>query len=246
MIKRIESPALLVRSVPYGEADVVATFFTLTIGKVSAIVRGARRSTKRFGGALEPIHELFVTLEDRGRELCTLKEARVAVPRLGIVGDLDAMETAGRALRWVRHLCPFRTPEEEAWRSLGVLLGRLDVAGGGAVGPALLAVFGLELLQSVGYGLELERCVRCGKACPPSRPAFLDAASGGLVCMSCGGARRTIAAEVRVAALHVLALLRSEASAQAADRLTRDHANELLAVVEEVMAAHADFDHGRP
>ena len=39
--KRVESAALLVRSVPYGEADIVATFFTEESGKLSAIVRGA-------------------------------------------------------------------------------------------------------------------------------------------------------------------------------------------------------------
>ena len=109
--KRVESAALLVRSVPYGEADIVATFFTEEGGKLSAIVRGARKSTKRFGGALEPIHELFVTLEDRGKELCVLKEARIGRARTGITSDLDAMEAAGQALRWVRHLCPARTPE---------------------------------------------------------------------------------------------------------------------------------------
>ena len=105
------SAALLVRSVAYGEADIIATFFTETDGKVSAVVRGARRSTKRFGGALEPIHELVVTVDDKGRELCTLKEARIGRAREGIVKSLDTMDAAGRALRWVRHLCPARIPE---------------------------------------------------------------------------------------------------------------------------------------
>jgi DNA repair protein RecO (recombination protein O) len=66
-VKRIETAALLVRSVAYGEADLIATFFTETDGKLSAMIRGARRSTKRFGGALEPIHELHVVLDDKGK-----------------------------------------------------------------------------------------------------------------------------------------------------------------------------------
>src|SRR5205085_1582572 len=106
----IESSGLLVRAVAFGEADLIATFFTETDGKLSAIVRGARRSSKRFGGSLEPMHELFLVLEDKGKELCTLKEAKIARARQGLTSDLDAMEAAGRALRWVRHLCPARTP----------------------------------------------------------------------------------------------------------------------------------------
>jgi DNA repair protein RecO (recombination protein O) len=231
-VKRIESAALLVRSVAYGEADLIATFFTETDGKLAAIVRGARRSTKRFGGALEPIHELLLTLEDKGKELCVLKEARITRPREGIVSDLDLMDAAGRALRWVRHLCPARTAEPSAWASLRALLDVLD-----AHFPPLqhLAVFGFGLLADVGYAIDFERCVRCGKACPAGRPAFLDAGGGGLVCMTCGGARRTISPALRVLALR--------AQAREPDlRMTPGEASELLALIEEAMSAHADFD----
>lgn len=231
-MKRIESAALLVRSVAYGEADLIATFFTETDGKLSAMIRGARRSTKRFGGALEPIHELSIVLDDKGKELCVLKEARIVRPREGIVSDLDLMDAAGRALRWVRHLCPARTPEPSAWDSLRALLDVLD-----AQFPPLqhLAVFGLGLLADVGYAIDFERCVRCGKPCPDGRPAFVDAAGGGLVCMTCGGARRTIGRELRALALRAQArepgLVMSPAQA-----------SELIAIAEDAMSAHADFD----
>lgn len=234
-MKKIESAALLVRSVPYGEADLVATFFTEQTGKVAAIVRGARRSSKRFAGALEPIHELFVTLEDKGKELCVLKEARIAQPRLGITSDLDTMEAAGHALRWVRHLCPARTPEPGAWASLRELLDVLDARRAADAPVAThLGGFGLRLLADVGYGVELSRCVRCGRACPEGRPAYVDAAGGGLVCSSCGGARRTMPGELREAALR---LARGETVA-----LSPREAAALVDLVEEAMAVHAGFD----
>jgi DNA repair protein RecO (recombination protein O) len=237
VIRRIDSAALLVRSVPYGEADVIATFFTLESGKVSAIVRGARRSTKRFGGALEPIHELEVTLEDKGRELCVLKEARIRRPRTGISSSLEAMEAAGQALRWIRHLCPARTPEPAAWGSIEGLLDSLDVLDsqrGVQAARQELAIFGLRLLGNMGYALELARCIRCGRPCPEGRSAFLDAERGGIVCTSCGGARRTIIGELRA--------LAAAAQRGGAVVLTREAAGEIIEIVEEAMAAHAGFD----
>jgi DNA repair protein RecO (recombination protein O) len=238
-VRRIETPALLVRGVPHGESDLVATFFTETDGKLAAIVRGARRSTKRFGGALEPMHEVSLVLEDKGRDLCVLKEARVTRPRLGLTSDLDAMEAAGRALRWVRHLCPSRTPEPAAWARLRELLDLLD-ARGGAPDLSHLATFGLLLLAEVGYALDWERCVRCGRPCPAGKPAMIDAAGGGLVCTTCGGARRTIQGVVREAA--------ARAQRRSPDAvMTRPQANEILAIVEDAMATHTDFDAlGRP
>ncbi len=234
MIRRIDSPALLVRSVPYGEADVVATFFTEEHGKLSAIVRGARKSTKRFGGALEPIHGLFVSLEDKGKELCVLKEARIERPRTGLASSLEAMETAGQALRWIRHLCPFRTPEPEAWRSLVALLEALDTPGEPAELRTRLATFGLQLLTDMGYALELERCIRCGTPCPEGRSAFVDASAGGIVCTSCGGARRTISGELRALAVR--------AQRGGLVPLSWALAGTLIEIAEEAMAAHAGFD----
>jgi DNA repair protein RecO (recombination protein O) len=231
VIKQVRSPALLVRSVPYGESDLIATFFTRVAGLLGAVVRGARRSQKRFGGALEPIHTLDIGLDDRGKELCLLKEARIAQARLGITGSLDAMDAAGHALRWTRHLCPPRTPEPAAWRSVTDLFDRLDR---GDEPRPLLAIFGLHMLTDMGYALELERCVKCGRPCPPTRSAFLDGARGGLVCMSCGGARRTMNAPLRALAL---AAQRGEQAT-----LNRDDARELIDIVEEAMAAHAGFD----
>jgi DNA repair protein RecO (recombination protein O) len=245
VIRRIESAALLVRSVPYGEADLIATFFTEEQGLLGAIVRGARRSTKRFAGALEPIHELRLTLEDKGKELCVLKEARIQRPRTGITTSLFAMEAAGQALRWVRHLCPPRTPEPAAWRSIDELLERLEGAaaeqrrssGGEDRGDEFrvaLAIFGLRLLTDMGYALELDRCTRCQRPCPEGRSAFLDVALGGIVCTTCGGARRTISGELRA--------LAARAQRGEAVDLSPEVSSELVAIVEEAMAAHAGFD----
>jgi DNA repair protein RecO (recombination protein O) len=242
VIRRIESAALLVRSVPYGEADLIATFFTEQQGLLGAIVRGARRSTKRFAGALEPIHELRLTLEDKGKELCVLKEARIQRPRTGITTSLVAMEAAGQALRWIRHLCPPRTPEPAAWRSIDALLERLEVSAAEERGAdrrddgprAALAIFGLRLLTDMGYALELDRCIRCQRPCPEGRSAFLDVALGGIVCTTCGGARRTISGELRA--------LAARAQRGEAVDLSPEVSGELVAIVEEAMAAHAGFD----
>ncbi|HVJ90544.1 MAG TPA: DNA repair protein RecO [Labilithrix sp.] len=236
MSRRIDSAALLVRHVPYGESDVIATFFTRECGKMGAIVRGARRSTKRFGGALEPLHELAITLEDKGKELCVLKEARIERPRAGIATSLESMEAAGQALRWLRHLCPTRTPELAVWTSASELLDALDAEGahGDALAKAFLASFGLRLLADMGYALEFSSCIRCGRACPEGRSAFVDAARGGLVCTNCGGARRTIGSELRSLA----------ARAQRGENvvLPAREARDLVDVVEEAMAAHTGFD----
>ena len=108
--------ALLLRRVSYGESDLVVTLFTESLGRISALARGARRSQKRFGGALEPMHTLVVRVDERaGAELLALREASLDKPRHQLVRDLDRMQAAGRALGWIRRAAPTRTPEPEVW-----------------------------------------------------------------------------------------------------------------------------------
>ena len=230
---RIQTEALLLRSVPYGESDLVVTLFTQAVGRVSAVVHGGRKGTKRLGGALEPLHTMVAALEERsGRELLLFKEGALGKLRLGIERSLDALDAAGVALRWLRHLCPPRVPEPEAWETITNLLDALDA--GNPPRPAL-ALAGIHLLADVGWAIELEKCVRCGKTCPDDRPAMFDPGAGGIMCRECGGGRLILSASARTRALLVLGgdeiVLLSEAEVTA-----------LLGLVDAALSAHAEFE----
>ena len=231
-MSRIESEALVVRTVELGEADVIATLITREAGKLSAIARGARKGSRRVGGAIEPVHTIAVLLEDKGQELVTLKESRIVRTRSGVVASLDALDAAGVALRWARHLFPPRTPEPEGWRILVELLDLLDL--GESEPRRDLARAGFALLAAVGYALDLTGCVVCGRACPEGKPACIDPARGGLVCRSCGGASTVLSPEARRAA-------RAITEGGAIDPTLGD-AEVLLQVVDRAMAAHAGFE----
>ena len=109
---RVEGDSLLLGRSNYRDADLILTLFSQELGRVSALARGARKSTKRFSGSLEPMHTLRTTLEDRGgSQLLTLKEASLARPRLQLTTRLDRLEAAGTALRWIRRATPPRAPD---------------------------------------------------------------------------------------------------------------------------------------
>jgi DNA repair protein RecO (recombination protein O) len=231
-VSLLESQALVVRTVEFGESDVIATLITEQAGKLGAVVRGARKGSRRVGGALEPVHTIAVLLEDKGGELTTLKESRIVRLRSGVTSNLDALEAAGAALRWARHLFPPRTPEPAGWAVLVELLDGLEAE---ADRPRrALARAGLAMLAAVGYALELEQCAVCGRPCPEGRPACVDPSRGGLVCRACGGASRVLQAADRQAA-------RALASGRT-DDVTDASAEAVLALVDGAMAAHADFE----
>jgi DNA repair protein RecO (recombination protein O) len=222
--------------VHYGEADAIVTLFTEELGKVGALARGARKSSRRFAGALEPMHTLRVALDDRpGAELAGLREAIVVRPRAHILADLEKMNAAGQALRWVRSGSPIRTPEPEVWAELETLLERLEDPNDRLSPRSHLQASGLRILKHFGYGLVLDACVRCGRPCDAARPAFVDAGLGGLVCQACGGGRSP--------AHHLLdPSSRARLAAAAAGRdaaLEPDDTEIAEKLVNEALSAHA-------
>ena len=235
--RRVVTDALVVRTVAYGESDVVATFLTQEEGKVAAIVRGARKGSRRTAGALEPVHTVRATYEDKGTELVTLKEASVVRPRTRLLARLERIEAAGTLLRWGRHVFPPKTAEPAAFATIMETLDALDALDERDGAPeAELACAGLRLLADVGWGVELARCVKCGRPCPDDASAQLDPGRGGIVCRSCGGARVLVPAAVRRAALA------ATARAPGASALAAPHAAALAEIVEAAMAAHAGFE----
>jgi DNA repair protein RecO (recombination protein O) len=236
--RRTSSPArvahaLLLRRVEYGESDLVVTLLTDTIGRVSALARGARKSVKRFGGVIEPMHTLQIAYDDRsGAELVVLREAKLAHARPFLVTSLERMQAAGQALNWVRKAAPPRTPEPEVWTAMEGLLDHLGNPDDVISPRARLAAAGLQLLSAFGWGIDFERCVSCGKAPAEGQAAAVDAARGGLICRDCGGARRRLSGGERIA------LQRAANGAT----LNDDSAAVALELVEQALKTHGGIE----
>ncbi len=225
--------ALLLARVAYGEADLVVTFFTDSLGRISALARGARRSTKRFAGALEPMHTLRVEVDERpAGELFALREATIHKPRLGLVSSLESLEAAGRAMGWLKKAAPARTPEPLAWSAIIHFLDDLEREP--ARQSERLAELGMRLLGAFGWGLDLTRCVRCGKPCPLGQAALVSPERGGLVCRACGGGPVRLSGQLRAGLIL--------AAAGEDDALPRDEVAAALDLVERALATHAGIE----
>lgn len=189
--------------------------------------------------ALEPMNTIQVAVDERaGADLLALREAAVVKPRTRILADLDRLDAAGRALRWVRAGSPNRTPEPDVWAELDALLDRLDDPADPLPPETHLAASGLRILKYFGYGLELEACARCGRPCGQGRSAWIDAGAGGLVCQSCGGGHQSRHHLVNAA---TRARLAAAAAGRDAALVPEDTATAQK-LVEEALAAHAGVE----
>ena len=73
-----ESEAIVLRTYPLRESDLLVTLFTRMEGKVKGVARAAMKSRRRFGGALEPLTYVRAFYDDReGQELARLDSCEV-------------------------------------------------------------------------------------------------------------------------------------------------------------------------
>ncbi len=107
----MESEAIVLRTYPLREADLLVTLFTRAEGKVRGVARSAKKSKRRFGGALEPMTYVRAFYDVRERqELARLDACEVIVsPMATEVGYARAV-----ALAHVAELLDELLPDREA------------------------------------------------------------------------------------------------------------------------------------
>jgi DNA repair protein RecO (recombination protein O) len=187
---RTVTPAIVLRTVDYGEADRVVTLLCQAGGKRSALARGARKSARRFGAGLALFGVGEATLSERpGSELATLESFHGArgFPRL--TQDVAKVAHGGYACELVRELSPPHKDEPEVF---ALLVQFLDLLDGGAARAETLRIFELALLDAVGLRPTLDRCVECGSDSIDGEGQVFDVRKGGVVCGSCRGHGRPV------------------------------------------------------
>ncbi|HJZ86316.1 MAG TPA: DNA repair protein RecO [Polyangia bacterium] len=190
MIGRVDSfetQAVVVRVVDYGEADRILTLLTRNHGKLGVIARGARRSRRRFGPSLGLFAVGAATVrERRGAELALLTGWAPLSDPQGLASDVARMAHAGYVCEAARELSAARHADPEVFDLVVETLGVLAAADRPARAETL-RIFEIRLLDALGFGPVLDRCVACGATELPGGPYVFDLGSGGIVCGHCHG-----------------------------------------------------------
>ena len=185
MRQSIVTPAIVLRRVDYAEADVVVTLLGRETGRVSALARGARKSSRRFSGGLGMAARGEARLGERaGADLMVLESFEVLDDRAGLATDLAKTAHAAYAIELCDRLCPPRQAEKPVFAWLDEFLVRLNK---GHASAERLRVFELGLLRGLGIGPSLDRCVVCDRGDLEGEDVRWHADRGGVVCRNCSG-----------------------------------------------------------
>lgn len=224
-----EMDAVVLGVMDYGEADKIVTLFSLEYGKLKGLARNAKKSRKRFGGALEPFARLRLQLRLK-EGLSTLGGADVVDVFPHIRTDLGKIAHAAYACELVEQLAAEGEQNPRLFRLVAAYLEHLDRS---PQDPSDRRFFEANLLKVLGYQPEFTRCAVCDGDLAHATHLRFSPSLGSILCSSCGKTGRPVSRET------VSLLIRSLATGRfGAVRFPPEELAEAGAILDATIAGH--------
>ena len=203
------SEALVLRTYPLKEADLVVSFLTRDQGKLRGVARRARRTKNPFGAGLERLsHVRMAYFQRETRELVNLDSCELIHSQFRLAADYRASASLDYFAEVTEQLLPAAEPNEKFFRLLLAVLNfvqpgngpgdaRIGAPAAGELGNAAkiwiaVTYFSLWAVKLSGWLPELHVCLSCGSLLDdPEAPerAYFSRGRAGLICSHC---RRTL------------------------------------------------------
>jgi DNA repair protein RecO (recombination protein O) len=178
-----ESEAIVLRTYPLREADLLVTLFTRAEGKVRGVARSAKKSKRRFGGALEPLTYVRAFYDVRERqELARLDACEVLESPLATEVSYARAVALAHVAELLDELLPDGEANDAIFRLALSVLHALQPSKTGSDVWMPITYFELWLTRLVGFLPELTECIVCGRGLNGSR-AYFHALADGLMCI---------------------------------------------------------------
>jgi DNA repair protein RecO (recombination protein O) len=181
------SEAIVLRTYPLKEADLVVSFLTRDQGKLRGVAKRARRPKSGFGASLERLtHGKMFYFQRETRELVNLDACDLIHSHFGLHGDYTVSVALDFIAEVSEQFLPAAEVNERFFRLLLATLEDLRLS----VTNVWRAVtyFSLWVLRLSGFLPPLDVCIGCGAWLDdPEQPqrAFFNRSAAGLACRAC-------------------------------------------------------------
>ena len=200
MEETFNAKAIILRRLPFREADSRITVYTRDQGKLELVARGTRKQKSKLAGHIEPLN-LVNLMVVRGRQFDYAGSVFTENAFLEIKKDLAKVQIAGEAIGIFNKLIKVEAADEGLFFLLHDFLIILDSGLILEEGLELFQYFFIfKLLNQLGYGPELYECLVC-KDNLKSRKFSFNISQGGLICDNCKSEEKNLTVSVNCAKL---------------------------------------------
>jgi DNA repair protein RecO (recombination protein O) len=173
MLKRTEG--IVLRSFPFGEADLIVTYLTPDLGVLKLFAKSPRKIMSRFGSSLEPLTRSRISFwgkEDAA--LPRLTQSDIIHTFQSIRENLNCLLRISEMIELIINFVPEREGNRRVYMLLVNTLRDIeddllpaDTRNGGKCGSSneelVVNHYKIKFLELVGFAPKLDACGRCGR-----------------------------------------------------------------------------------
>lgn len=243
----LTSEAVVLRTWPLRESDLIVSFFTRDYGRVKGVAKAALKSRKRFGGALEPMTLARAWFAERPRqELVRLDQLEIVRSPLSAPVDQLRLAVLSFFAELIDEALPEHDPQETVFRLLVSVLEQTSAAQANdkaevscEIGQPWmpLTYFSLWMTRLMGLLPDVSRCTACGEPLRPSEISFSSYSDGLFCAVHRGSNANILSADSWQLAQR---MLRAPVSAFAAEPWPRRRAQDLRRFTVQSLERHLE------
>ncbi|MGE0085524.1 MAG: DNA repair protein RecO [Desulfococcaceae bacterium] len=176
---------ILLRRIDYGDYDRIITFISADMGKLSVIAKSARKSSRRFGGTLEPFCLSRLVCRNGRGKLPLLEESSLQQSFSATRSDIRKLSYASYWAELLSSWLEENHPQNELYRLFLFALENLEQD---QMQTAVLhLLFQIKFMEISGFFPNLNECCQCGKSVALEKNTCIafDLAAGGILCSNC-------------------------------------------------------------
>ena len=182
--------AIILNLRDYGEIDRIVTFYTSDFGKMTGIAKGARKSRKRFGAAMDLFSLVllsFFAKETLG--LVRINHCQLLHSFPSIHKDIVRIGFGSYVAELINEMTAEGDSHQELFETLIKFFSIIDTA---PPKEDYLRIFEMHLLVTLGYRPSLNYCVVCKRELKKSQNLWFSISRGGVVCASCASSEKNL------------------------------------------------------
>jgi DNA repair protein RecO (recombination protein O) len=247
----LTSEAVVLRTWPVHEADLIVSFFSRDYGRMRGVAKAALKSRKRFGGALEPMTLVRAWFAERPRqELVRLDQLEILRSPLSAPVDHTRMAVLSFYAEVLDEILPERDPQDAVFRLLVSVLEQTAATdtfpgspsardpGHPGQGPWMaLTYFSLWMTRLMGLLPDTGRCMVCGEALHAAEISFSSSADGLFCGLHASGSASGLSADSWQLAQR---MLRAPASTFAGEPWPRKRGQDLRRFTLQTLERHLE------
>ncbi len=205
-----------------GEADRIYGIYTMEAGKIQAKAVGVRKQNAKLAGALENFTLADITVVKKngtGKITSSIIENSF----LNIRSNFETIAAVFEIAKIFNRLVGIGERDEKIFNLLKDYLETVNKLTGRDKEKVEIISQGFifKLLKELGYKIEAEKCVHCGKKLNPENN-FFSAEQGGIICQNCATGLKNILPisvnAIKLARLFLTNSLKSSAKIKASEK----------------------------